>query len=327
MNSFRLLTGLLVALALSCGKTHDPEEDPGSPIREGALYYSSADELMRYDFKTRSETVVFAGGGRYTVSPGKGKFAWARNDFSEQTTKIQIHELGSPDEYQPVTVPAILESTPEFAPAGNLLGALGRSADKPDVRNDLLLIDYEGRITGRVPHVKDFAFSPDGKDLVISAEALDAGGGVAGYALAVVRNYRTPDQKSVTICEFTGYDQLPEDIAVSPNSSLAAYTFLDHLYVVQLKEEAVPRQVTESRFRELDPCWSPDGEYLVFTANAEGSFTTDCGEIRMAPSRPATPVPVPADGWDNTPSSPMQPVDRNGESIHSCGSESIFWTP
>lgn len=314
---------LLATSGVSCNKAENSLSGPG--IHTGTLYYSSADELIRYDFETQSESTVFDGGDSYTVDPDKGKFAWYENDFYAQTTLVHIHDLEKPSDFGSIEIPAILESAPEFAPDEDLLGALARSTDEQDHRKDLLLFNYHGQVIGRIPHVKDYAFSPNGKDLIISAEALNEKGEAAGSALAIIKNYRGADQHSLTIREFADYAQLPSDIAVSPNSSHVAYTHLDHLYTASLKEEAPPRQVTQSRFRELDASWSPDGDYLVFTASAEGDFSTDCGELRIVPAHPATPVPVPENAWNNAPADPMQPVNGNGKVIHSCGSESIYW--
>lgn len=326
MFRFILSLVLLATSAASCSKDDDGPEAPDSPeIHTGSLYYSSANALIRYDFDNREETIIFDGGDHYSIAVGKGKFAWYKNDFYERTTRVQIHDLNAPDGFEALEVQAILESTPEFAVNEDLLGALARSSDAPDTRTDLLLFDYQGGIIGRIPHVKDFAFCPNGKDLLISAEALNEKGEALGYALALIKNYRGADQESYTIAEFAGYSQLPTDIAVSPGSTHAVYTHSDHLYTTTLEEAAVPLQVTQSRFRELDACWSPDGEYLLFTANAEGDFTTDCGELRIVPARPGSPVTVPENAWDNAPADPMQPVNGDDKVIHSCGSESIIW--
>src|SRR5690606_24618445 len=109
------------------------------------------------------------------------------------------------------------------------------------------------------------------------------------------------------------------------SSAHAAYTYRDHLYTSALQEGSVSLQVTTSRFTELDAAWSPDGKFLVFTASAEGDFSTGCGELRIVTAHPASPVEVPENAWDNAPADPMQPVNSDGKVIHSCDSESIYW--
>ncbi|WP_423146392.1 TolB family protein [Rubrolithibacter danxiaensis] len=144
--------------------------------------------------------------------------------------------------------------------------------------------------------------------------------------LALVKDFRSASsQQSIQIWEFADYTQLPEDITISPNSAMAAYTHMDHLYTIPLKQGSNPVQITTSSFKEADANWSPNGNYLVFVANIADN--TDCGEIRVVPSQSAGPVPVPEDGFDNNPADPLQPTTNNGKVIHSCGSESINWYP
>lgn len=289
------------------------------------MYYSSADALMRYEFGSRTETVVFEGGDSFTVSPAKGKFAWYDNDFFSSTTHVHVHELSSPADATTIEFAGILESSPELAPGHDLLGALARSSDSPDTRNDLVLFDEQGTVIGRIPHVKDFSFAPNGQDVLISAEAMDGDGDPSGWALALVRDYRSDDQQTVTIGEFAEYDELPTDLAVAPSSTEAVYTQGDHLFTVPLRSSATPRQVTRSRFTEVDAAWSPDGTQLVFVATADGDSDLGCGELRIVPAHPSEPVDVPGAAWDDAPADPGQPVDGEGKVIHACDARGLYW--
>jgi len=307
----------------ACGKSGDSEPKPN---QGGSLYYSEADALIRFDFDTGKENVLFSGGDNYRVWPKGQVFVWYKTDFSAGTTTCQIHQLVSPDQYRSISLPYILEATPRFAPEGGLLGVLARSPDRPDTRTDLLLLESDGTFIGRIPHVKDFAFSPNGKDLVVSAEALDADGNTTGYALGLVKNFSSAtSQQSITIKVFSAYDQLPVDLSFSSDGGRLAMIQADHIFTLSPKENASVTQVTTSRFREVDVNWSPDGRYLVFAGNTPGVL--DCGEIRIVSAQPEKPIEVPEDGYDNTPVDPLQPVDNNGKVIHSCGSASIVWIP
>src|SRR3546814_12943328 len=67
-----------------------------------------------------------------------------------------------------------------------------------------------GKSLAMVPHVKDFAFSPDGNDLIIAAEALDAQVHPAGYAVAKIINFAVEGQAVSTIIRtFADYSMLP----------------------------------------------------------------------------------------------------------------------
>lgn len=291
----------------------------------GSVYYSQADALMRYEFGSRTESVVFEGGDSFTVSVAQGKFAWVENNFFANTSRVHVHELSTPSDVTTLDLAVILESAPEFAPGADRFGALARSTDSPDTRTDLLLFDEHGATVGRIPHVKDFSFSPDGQGVLISAEALDGDGTAIGWALALVEDVHGGDQRTVTIAEFSDYGQLPTDLAVAPSSTQAVFTHAEHLHTVPLRESATPHQVTESRFNEVDAAWSPDGQQLIFVATGEGDFDLGCGELRVAPAHPAAPVPVPANAWDNAPADPTQPVDVQGKVIHACDSPSMYW--
>lgn len=296
---------------------------PAEPA--GSVYYSSADQLMRYDVAARTESVVFDGGDSFTLSPELDEFAWHENDFFTQTTRVHVHQLATPSQATTIELSAILESSPEFVPGADLFGALARSSDAPDTRTDFVLFDDRGQISGRIPHVKDFSFSPDGSDVLISAEALDDEGKAIGWALAVVQDFHGADQQTLTISEFTGWDDLPVDLAVAPSSTEAVFTHHDHLHTVALRESASPQQVTRSDFAEIDAAWSPDGGQLIFVATAEGAFDVGCGELRIAPAHPPAPVVVPDAAWDDAPADPSQPVGGDGKVIHACDSESMYW--
>src|SRR3546814_20754660 len=135
-----------------------------------------------------------------------------------------------------------------------------------------------GKSLAMVPHVKDFAFSPDGNDLIIAAEALDAQGHPAGYAVAKIINFAVEGQAvSKIIRTFADYSMLPVDLAVSPDGSTVAYTFDDHIYTLPLAEGAEHNQVTDSRFNEWDAGWSHAGDYLVLGFSAQAA-TNACRE-------------------------------------------------
>lgn len=293
--------------------------------RSGSLYYSSANALTKYDFQSKQEITLFSDGDNYRISENAKRFLWYKNNFTDGLAQIQIHDLQTPTEYQTVKIPVIIENTPHFAVGkANLFAALARAADDPINRKDLVLFNSKNKINGRIPHVKNFAFLPNGEDLVLSAEALNAQGEPVGYALAILKNYESEvSQQSVIICQYPDYAQLPDEIAVSPNGRQIVFSQSDHLYIADIQENSNPKQITQSRFRETDGAWSPDGKSIIFTANVTG--IAECGEIRIVPAHPKSPIPIPEDGVNNVPVDPLQPLGLNGEVIHACGSETFIW--
>lgn len=310
-----------------CSKNDDSASDDGAVIKQGTLYYSAADQLIQYDFQSKTEIALFSDGDHYRVSPDAKRFLWYKNNFSAGTTQVQVHSLGDPSDYESINLPYILEQTPRFIPGSNALyAALVRAADGAVKREDLLIFNsHDNTVTGRIPHVKAFAVLPNGQDLILSAEAFDASGTSVGFALAVIKQFQsTSQQSSFTIQTYPDYAQLPEDIAVSPDGQELVFTQTDHLFTVAIKQDTQPRQITQSRFREVDASWSKDGKYIVFTASVSDP-ARDCGEIRIIPAHPENPIPIPDDGANNEPVDDLQPTNGQGKVIHACGSESYLW--
>ncbi|HUH18425.1 hypothetical protein [Albibacterium sp.] len=311
---------ILLFIAVGCKKT-----DSNIQEKNGTLYYSSASALVQYNFQSKQEITLFSGGDNYRISENAKQFLWYKNDFTSGNTQIQVHNLQTPTEYQTIEIPVIIEHTPRFAIGKtDLFAALARAEDDPISRTDLIFFNTENQITGRIPHVKDFVFLPNGKDLVLSAEALNTQGESIGFALAILKNYQSEeDQQSIIIHEYPDYAQLPEGIAVSRNGQQVVFTQSDHLFTTTVQKDNTPKQITQSRFRETDAAWSPDGQSIIFTANITG--VAECGEIRIMPANPNEPIPVPEDGVNNKPVDPLQPLDSKGEVIHACASESFIW--
>ncbi|PPL03522.1 PD40 domain-containing protein [Parapedobacter indicus] len=322
------LMAVLSSIAnMGCSKRESHRPADNRAIKQGVLYYTAADELIRYDFQSKEEITLFSEGDHYRISPDAKQFIWYKNNFSDGTAHVQIHDLSTPSDYELVTIPSTLERTPQFIPGtSNFYAALVRAADGTIKREDLMLFNSDNnQIVGRIPHVKDFAVLPNGHDLVISAEVLDAQGEANGFALAVIKNFQSENgQESMLIHQYPDYTQLPTDISVSSNGQQIVFTHLDHLYTVYIQEHATPKQITQSRFREVDAAWSKDGKYIIFTGNTPDP-SLDCGEIRIIPANPQNPILIPEDRANNEPVDPLQPIDTKEKSIHACGSEPYVW--
>src|SRR3546814_16367412 len=114
---------------------------------------------------------------------------WYKNDFSNGTTLVQVHDLSNPEDYEPVTLPYIVEQTPRFIPGSdNHYAALARAEDDAIKRQELILFSSTNKsFPGRIPPVKAFAVLPNGQNLVISAEELGHSGTQLGFALDVIQ--------------------------------------------------------------------------------------------------------------------------------------------
>ena len=186
MQKLQIKNGGYCVLILFLMVSGCKKSDPNIQDKSGTLYYSSANQLIKYDFQSKREIMLFSDGDNYRISENAERFLWYKNNFSEGLTQIQIHDLQTPTEYQTVKIPVIIENTPHFTVGEtNLFAALARAEDDPINRKDLIFFNIKNQINGRIPHVKNFAFLPNGKDVVLSAEALNAQGEPIGYALAV----------------------------------------------------------------------------------------------------------------------------------------------
>src|SRR3546814_3020252 len=85
-------TLLFLTLNMACSKNEDSPPDNGGPFKQGTLNYSAADQLTRYDFQSKSEVIVFYAGAHYRVSPDARRFIWNKNNFSNGTTLVQVHD-------------------------------------------------------------------------------------------------------------------------------------------------------------------------------------------------------------------------------------------
>lgn len=321
-----LIMFIAFAFSMSCTKDDNRGDTGQPPSMKGILVYPSADELMVYSFADKTERKVFSEGYGYNVSADGSMFLWFDYDAFESESAVHIHRFDDVESSDSFTAPYAIEKNPDFRPGSESLGMLVKSTDEPLLRTDFHLLDRTGKSLAMVPHVKDFAFSPDGDDLIIAAEALDAQGNPAGYAIATISDFAVEGQAvSKIIRTFADYSTVPVDLAVSPDGNTIAYTFNNHIYTLLLAEGAEHKQVTDSRFNEWDTGWSPDGKYLVLGFSDQAA-TNDCSELRIVPADPPSPVQL-VPGYNNEPVDDLQPTAAGGKVIHGCAIAGIKWFP
>jgi len=294
---------------------------------KGQLIYPVTNELAVYSFDDKTERKVFVDGYGYNVSADGTEFLWYDYSPFDGKSIIQIHQFADIEMYTSITVPYAVEEAPQFVPASEMIGVLVQSPNAPFIRNDFHLFDRSGNRIALVRHVKDFAFTPDGQGLVITAEALNSAGDVTGYALVKIDDFAVEDSFTPTVIRsFPDYSLLPYDLAVSPDGSQVVYTYNAHLYTIPLTDGAEHKQITNSRFGEVNAGWSPDGKYIVFGMSASAG-TTDCGDIRIVPSNP--PAPITLEPSSDEPVDPLQPARKDGpvKTLHCCVARTILWLP
>lgn len=319
-----LFTSLILLTACSeDDETNPVSDDPKSAIK-GTLLLSSASDFNRYDFATTLETSLFDGGSAYTVSSNGEEFVWYDNEYFEGTSTIQIHEVRNPENYQTINFDFNLEETPKIAGGTDYLGTLLPSPDEPYARNHLYIFDRQGNIISQLDHVKDFVFSPDGEDIIVSIESREAN----LFAIAMIENWQDANNRnSVVIREFADYDQLPTYLSISADGSRLAYTFLQHIYILPVEADAQHQQLTTSPNHEEGAAWSPDGNFLAFYLDP----MRNCGDVYVVPTSNITePIPIISGGNtdsadDNFPF-PIKLQTVEGLDVVSCGGgPGIYW--
>jgi dipeptidyl aminopeptidase/acylaminoacyl peptidase len=322
---------VLMMLLNACRSAGDSAPDPANPgiVLPGSVYYSGASQMYRYDLSTRQEHLLFADGSDYAISGAGNEFVWYKSSPFDGTTRIQIHTTTNPGEHQVIDLDLELESTPKIA-ADSILAALTRSTGNPYTRTDLLVFNREGKRIGWLYNVKDFSFTPDGKDLVAAAEVTQNGRTV--YGLILLKDF-LGQSSPVLLREFADYDALPTSMAVSPDGSRLAYAHLEHLYIMPMQAGAEHWQLTDSGHHENQPGWSPDGKYLAFNHYSIGAFNSNCGNVMVIPVSevPADPIYVVTEGSQDA-SNPLHPFPlllQTPEDLRAatCGSNGVVWVP
>lgn len=292
---------------------------------QGSLYYASLESLLRYDFSTKQVHKIYNLEYNYAFSSDATEFlSYDVNEYKGETT-IRIHPTNHPATYKEVLLPYKLTATPKLIPNSDIIAILVPAEDKPVTRNQLILFNRNGVESGRIPHVKDYGFTTNGRDLIVSAESLDNSGTPDGFAVALVQHFMEPSNTTTIVLDtYVDYQQLPIDLTVSPNNKQVAFSYLEHIYTLSLQKDGKLKQITDSRFLEEDPGWSPDGKQIVFSFQSSDNIT-DCGEIRIAPSSPTQPVMQEPGSRDNQPVNDLQPVNRDGKILGCCHTKGILW--
>jgi Tol biopolymer transport system component/imidazolonepropionase-like amidohydrolase len=128
-----------------------------------------------------------------------------------------------------------------------------------------------------------YAWTPDGKSLVIWGEGRIWRADVAGGQSAVVPFTARVEQTVNEAVRFPQKVYTPEfpvkmlrDVATSPDGKQVAYSALGHIYVRPLPT-GEPRRLTSGDGFEFDPSWSADGRRIVYTTWSDSGY----GRVRV----------------------------------------------
>ncbi len=158
-----------------------------------------------------------------------------------------------------LTSGAVRDTEPQLSPDGEQVAFLRAASVQPGSDGDetaqVWIIPVRGgrpwRLT-RLPHgVASHCWSPDGRFLALVAEA-----GEPRFVVGPQRAGMEPVARHVTRTDWRNDD-----------TGLVGRRF--HLWVIEARRGAQPRQLTSGDFDVGGPAWSPDGHWIAFEADRE----------------------------------------------------------
>jgi Tol biopolymer transport system component len=156
--------------------------------------------------------------------------------------------------------------------------------------------DQEGSASSR-DLLPDYAFLPDGKDIVLSY-----GGKIHRLNIESGQDRLIPFSAKITRglgphLNFahrveTGpiEARLIQGAVASPDGKRIAFSALRHLYVMDLGPGAIPKRLTTATLGEFQPAWSADGAWIAYASweNEEGALWKIHSDGSGAPQRLTT---------------------------------------
>lgn len=226
--------------------------------------------------------------------------ATSRPSFANDNYVGQLWELSPNDSVPPRRLTrGVADSAPQYSPDGVWIGFLRADAKG---RNQLAIVEAAGGepriLTDRLLGVSSFVWSPDARTLAFTSRTVEQGryGSVEGVGATA------EDPRRITSFNYRGdgigfTDAKPQQLFTLAVPGLDEEPFVKPAGRAAHEVEKLPTGLPEARLCVesaediAEPCFSPDGKYLYFSAALHPGHDTDLrSQIYRVPSLAENPA-------------------------------------
>ncbi len=194
------------------------------------------------------------GVGDPRISPDGSRIAyvvwWIDKDANEYRSAIWVAPVDGSAEPARFTSGERRDGSPRWSPDGRWLAFVSNRGKDEKTPGNLHVIPAEGgearRLTDRKESVEKFAWSPDSTRIVFASRVRDDA-------------YEEEDDRKRAPRRLTRLFYKLDSVGWTTDRRT-------HLFVVGIDGEGEPKQITDGDCEDGEPCWTPDGNRIVFTA-------------------------------------------------------------